>query len=53
MARVKEISADVRSDAGQGGDIEGRIYASFEDALKKMRGWASISEGPYLAAREL
>ncbi|MCF6329666.1 MAG: TRAP transporter substrate-binding protein [Henriciella sp.] len=53
MARVKEISADVRSDAGKGGDIEGRIYASFEDTLIKMRGWASISEGPYLAAREL
>ena len=24
-----------------------------EDALKKMRGWASISDGPYLASREL
>ena len=53
MARVQEISADIRSDAGSGGDLERRIYESFEDALKKMRGWANISEGPYLAAREL
>ena len=53
MARVKEASADVRSDAGSGGDLERRIYESFEDALKKVRGWASISDGPYLASREL
>ncbi|WOR15451.1 TRAP transporter substrate-binding protein [Hyphomonas sp. FCG-A18] len=53
MARVQEISADIRSDAGSGGDLERRIYESFEEALKKLRGWASISEGPYLAAREL
>ena len=53
MARMKEASADVRSDAGSGGDLERRIYESFEDALKKMRGWASISDGPYLASREL
>lgn len=53
MARVQEISADVRSDAGGGGDIERRIYESFEDALIKMRGWASVSDAPYLASREL
>jgi len=53
MARVQEVSADIRSDAGSGGDLERRIYESFEDALKKMRGWARISDGPYLAAREL
>jgi len=53
MARVKDISADVRSDAGNGGELERRIYTSFEDALKKMRGWAAIADSPYLAAREL
>ncbi len=53
MARVKDISADVRSDAGNGGALERRIYTSFEDALKKMRGWAAIADSPYLAAREL
>ncbi|MEC7289240.1 MAG: hypothetical protein VXW22_04010 [Pseudomonadota bacterium] len=53
MARVQEISADIRSDAGNEGDLERRIYESFEDALKKMRGWASISDSPYMVAREL
>jgi len=53
MSRVQEISADVRSDAGSGGDLERKIYESFEDGLKKMRGWANIAEGPYLKAREL
>ncbi len=52
ITRVREISADVRSDAGTGGDIERRIYESFEDALKKMRGWARVSDGPYLSSRE-
>ncbi len=53
MARVQDVSADIRSDAGSGGDIERRIYESFEAALKSMRGWSSIADGPYLAAREL
>ncbi len=53
MARVQEVAADIRSDAGAGGDLEQRIYVSFEEALKKMRGWAAVSEGPYLASREL
>ena len=34
-------------------DLERRIYESFEDALIKMRGWASISDSPYMVAREL
>ncbi len=53
MARVQEISADIRSDAGKEGDLERRIYESFEDALIKMRGWARISDSPYMVAREL
>lgn len=53
MARVQEIAADVRSDAGAQGDVERRIYESFEDALKKMRAWASVSDSPYMVAREL
>ncbi|MEO0882286.1 MAG: TRAP transporter substrate-binding protein [Pseudomonadota bacterium] len=53
MAQVQEISRDIRASAGAGGDIERRIYESFEDNLKKMRGWASISEGPFYASREL
>ena len=53
MTRVQEISSDIRSDAGNQGDLERRIYESFEDALKKMRGWASISDSPYMVAREL
>ncbi|MEL6322798.1 MAG: TRAP transporter substrate-binding protein [Pseudomonadota bacterium] len=53
MSRVQEIARDVRSDAGAGGDIEKRIYESFEAALKQMRKWGNISEGPYYAAREL
>ncbi|MEO0549469.1 MAG: TRAP transporter substrate-binding protein [Pseudomonadota bacterium] len=53
MARVQEVSADIRSDAGSGGDLERRIYESFEDALRKSRSWANIADGPYLASREL
>ena len=53
MSRVQEISADIRSDAGKQGDLERRIYESFEDTLKKMRGWSSISDSPYMVAREL
>jgi TRAP-type mannitol/chloroaromatic compound transport system substrate-binding protein len=52
VSRVVEISADIRADAGSGGDLERRIYESFEDALRKSRSWASISDGPYLSARE-
>ncbi len=53
MARTAEVSADIRASAGTGGDLEKRIYDSHERALKAMRGWASVSDGPYLAAREL
>lgn len=53
MARVQEVSRDVRASAGAGGDLEQRIYESFEESLKKMRRWASISDGAYYTAREL
>lgn len=53
VARVQEISADIRSDAGSGSDIDRRIYESFEAALKLSRGFAAVSDGPYLAAREI
>ncbi|MEM6535462.1 MAG: TRAP transporter substrate-binding protein [Pseudomonadota bacterium] len=53
MGQAKEISADIRLDAGSGGDLERRIYDSYEAALKQMRGWAAISDGPYLSAREI
>ena len=52
VARMEEAARDVRSDSGKDG-IEKRIYESFESALKSMRDWASISEGPYYAAREI
>ncbi|MEL6830083.1 MAG: TRAP transporter substrate-binding protein, partial [Pseudomonadota bacterium] len=53
VAQVKEISADVRSDAGSGDDLSRRIYESFEAALKLSRGFASVSDGAYLSAREI
>ena len=52
MARVAEISKDVRAQAGSGGALEKRIYDSFEAALKSMKDWGAISEGPYYQARE-
>ncbi|MEL6664293.1 MAG: TRAP transporter substrate-binding protein [Pseudomonadota bacterium] len=52
VARMGEASADVRSDAGNSGALEKRIYESFEDSLKAMRGWARISDGAYYTARE-
>lgn len=52
VSRMKEAAADIRSDSGKEG-IEKRIYESFEAALKSMRGWANVSDGPYYAAREV
>lgn len=52
VARIEEAARDVRADSGKDG-IEKRIYESFETALKSMRGWARVSEGPYYAAREI
>ncbi len=52
VSRVVEISQDIRAGAGAGGDLERRIYESFEEALRKARTWAAISDGPYLATRE-
>ncbi|MEL6781060.1 MAG: ABC transporter substrate-binding protein [Pseudomonadota bacterium] len=52
VARMEEAARDVRADSGKDG-IEKRIYESFESALKSMRGWASVSEGPYYSAREV
>ena len=43
---------DVRASSGKDG-IEKRIYESFESSLKTMRDWASVSDGPYYAARQL
>ncbi|MEM9054147.1 MAG: TRAP transporter substrate-binding protein [Pseudomonadota bacterium] len=53
MKEVKVASLDIRQSAGAGGDLERRIYESFEEGLKKMRGWSDLADGPYLAAREL
>lgn len=52
VIRMKEAARDVRADSGKDG-IEKRIYDSFESALKSMRSWANVSDGPYYAAREL
>ncbi|WP_084399959.1 TRAP transporter substrate-binding protein [Henriciella aquimarina] len=49
---MAEASRDVRADSGKDG-IEKRIYESFEAGLKTMANWASVSDGPYYAAREL
>jgi len=52
VARMGEASADVRSDAGNSGPLEKRIYESFENALGAMRGWSRVSDGAYYTARE-
>ena len=49
-ARMAEAAYDVRADSGKDG-LEKRIYESFESALKLMRGWADVSDGPYYATR--
>jgi TRAP-type mannitol/chloroaromatic compound transport system substrate-binding protein len=51
MDRVGAISKDIRAQAGAFDPLAGRIYESFETALKTMSGWAKVSDGPYLAAR--
>ncbi|MEZ5998240.1 MAG: hypothetical protein R3B98_06065 [Hyphomonas sp.] len=48
---MAEAAWDVRAASGKDG-IEKRIYESFEKSLKLMRGWASISDGAYYAARD-
>jgi TRAP-type mannitol/chloroaromatic compound transport system substrate-binding protein len=52
VKRMSEAAYDVRAASGKDG-IEKRIYESFEKSLKLMRGWASVSDGPYYAARAL
>ncbi|MEM9739660.1 MAG: TRAP transporter substrate-binding protein [Pseudomonadota bacterium] len=52
VAQMTEASGDVRSDAGNSGALEKRIYDSFETSLKAMRGWAGVSDGAYYTARE-
>ncbi len=49
---MAEASRDVRAASGKDG-IEKRIYESFEEGLKSMRGWADISDGAYYPARAL
>jgi TRAP-type mannitol/chloroaromatic compound transport system substrate-binding protein len=51
-ARAVEAAADIRASVGAQGGLEKRIYDSFEETLKTMRGWARVSEGAYYAARE-
>lgn len=53
MREVNVISKDVRAEAGAQGGIEQRVYESYEKALKTMRGWSEVSEGPYYRARAL
>ncbi len=52
VKRMSEAAYDVRAGAGKDG-LEKRIYESFEASLKKMRGWAKVSDGAYYTAREL
>ena len=52
VKRMTEASFDVRAASGRDG-LEKRIYESFERALKLMRGWSDVSDGPYYAARAL
>lgn len=52
VKRMSEASLDVRAASGRSG-IEKRIYESFERALKLVRGWSDVSDGPYYAARAL
>ncbi len=52
VAAMGEAALDIRSTAGNAGALERRIYESFEATLKSMRGWASVSDGTYYAARE-
>ncbi len=52
VRRMAEAAYDVRAASGRDG-IEKRIYESHERALRLMRRWATVSDGPYYAAREL
>jgi len=51
VTAMAEAAWDVRAASGKDG-IEKRIYDSFEKSLKLMRGWSSISDGAYYAARD-
>ena len=53
MARAQEISRDVLSDAGNSDPLARKIYDSFTSEMKRVRRWASVSDGPYYAARGL
>ena len=51
VTAMAEAAWDVRAASGKDG-IEKRIYESFEKSLKLMRGWSTISDGAYYAARD-
>ncbi|MFC7290802.1 TRAP transporter substrate-binding protein [Hirschia litorea] len=51
LTRMDEISKDVRSQAGSGGDLEKRIYESFESALAASSLWGNVADGPFLNSR--
>jgi TRAP-type mannitol/chloroaromatic compound transport system substrate-binding protein len=52
-AQAQEASRDVLATAAASDPLAGRIHASFEAALKRMRRWGDVSEGAYYAARAL
>ncbi len=51
LSRMDEISKDVRAQAGTGGDLEKRIYESFESTLAANSLWGNVADGPFLNSR--
>lgn len=50
---LKEAAADVVSSAAATDEHARKAYASWEAAMKRMGGWAAISEAPYYRVRDL
>jgi len=50
---VGRVSEQVVADAGAADPISRRVYDSYIEARRAMRGWASISEAPYYQMREM
>ena len=52
VAKFAKISEDVVAEAGEAGDLEGRIYQSYLSFRDRARDWSDIGEGSYLAIRD-
>lgn len=50
-AKAHEISEKVRRKVGTEGELEGKIVASYEDALSLYKSWSELGDGGFIRSR--